>query len=109
MTQPTSELKVTLDVNELTLDEVCLFSPGGFNPVALRTFLVQRTSWTTQEVGALQVKDLLDVFMQITDKIDEATVPLASAPRSSAGRAASRKHHKSNGHEDTAPQAGQTS
>jgi hypothetical protein len=78
MTIPTKPLEVKVDLEELTLDELCLFSPGGFEVVAFRTFLRERTNWSREEIGALQYKELRQVGDQLAEAIQKIAVPLAS-------------------------------
>lgn len=74
MAIPASALVVSLDANDLTLDEMCLFSPDGFDVVVFRQFLVDHTNWTRAEIGRLKVSELKDVVAQIGQQLNAAAV-----------------------------------
>lgn len=78
MAIPDKTLEVKVDLEELTLDEVCLFSPGGFEMVAFRTFLRERTNWSREEIGAIKVGELKEVAEKLGEAVQKTAVPLAS-------------------------------
>lgn len=78
MAIPDKVLEVKVDLEELTLDEVCLFSPGGFEMVAFRTFLRERTNWSREEIGAIKVGELKQVAEKLGEAVQKLAVPLAS-------------------------------
>lgn len=90
MTIPDKPLTVKVEANDLTLDEVCLFQPGGFEIIAFRTFLRERTNWTHAEVGALKVGELQEVAEHLRDALRSTAVPKARSPRSKRGRGSTR-------------------
>jgi hypothetical protein len=78
MATPSTPLKLSLDTDALTLDELCLFEPDGFTATGFRKFLLAHTSWTKAEVGGLTVTDLKVVAGQLATAIQEAAVPKAN-------------------------------
>ena len=87
MTIPDKPLAVNLDPNEMTLDEACLFTPGGFDIAAFRAFLIAHTNWERAEIGALRMSELKDVAERIAAALKGGSVPLAKPRRSRRGRA----------------------
>lgn len=79
MAIPDRPLVVSLDPDEMTVNDLCLFEPGGFTVTAFRAFLVAHTNWTDAEIGNLKVKELKDVAEQLKQKLN-AAVPLGSKP-----------------------------
>jgi hypothetical protein len=80
MAIPDRPLEVTLDVDELTLDELALFEPTGFSIVGFRAFMAEHTNWTLAEIGKIKVKEFKDIQTQLAEKFKEASVPLANSP-----------------------------
>ena len=78
MTLPDKPLEVTLDVNELTVDEMVLFDPGGFTMLGFKHFLSNHTNWTEEEVGKITLKELMDISDELGKKIQEVAVPFES-------------------------------
>jgi hypothetical protein len=77
MTIPSTPLVVKFDPDEMTLDELCLFEPGGFSATGLRAFLAAHTRWSRTEIGNIRLSELREVAEQLAAKIKEITIPLA--------------------------------
>ena len=85
MALPDKPLTLKYDPDELTLDEICLFSgkesPTEFNPIIFRGFLRKHSNWTSGEIGGLTVADMRDgLGPQIKEAMEATAVPLESAP-----------------------------
>jgi hypothetical protein len=93
MTVPESKLTLHLDPRHMTLGEVVLFSPDGFDALRLSKFLVKHGNWTAAEIDEIEVGELEEVSAQIVDQLKAVSLPLASEPRSKSGRGSSRKRH----------------
>lgn len=59
MAIPDNPLKLTVDPDALTLDDLELFE--SFSVRGLKAFIAQHSNWTPAEIGALTVKELRDV------------------------------------------------
>jgi len=88
VTIPDKALKIDLKKTggELTLDEMCLFQPGGFNLVEFRALLRTRSNWTHEEIGGLIGSELEEVAKQLGEALKRSAVPLGKRPRSKTGR-----------------------
>ena len=82
-------LKVMVNVQDMTLDELCLFDSEGFTPFAFRSFLINHTNWSKAEIGLVKVGELEDVAKQLADGM-KTVVPLPSKPLSATGPVALR-------------------
>ena len=79
MAIPDQPLIVNVDIKQLTLGEVCLFDPKGFNIVDLRKFFVRRTNWTLEDIDEVTMEELEEVVKQLGEKLNQAAVPLESS------------------------------
>jgi hypothetical protein len=77
---PTEALKLSLDTDELTLDELELFEAGSFTVKGFKAFMAAHSNWTAAQVGALKVGEMKAVAVQIAAALQEAAVPKANAP-----------------------------
>jgi hypothetical protein len=64
------------DFEELYLEESALFEPNGFSRRGVVKFLQGHSNWTRAEIARIKEKELLEVWKQLTDKVNAATVPL---------------------------------
>jgi len=91
MTIPTRPLVVNLDPTALTLGELVLFNPGTLNgieiAIGVRQFLIDHTEWTVAEINAIQIAELEQVALQLTERFKEVAVPKGKKPVSRIGRA----------------------
>ena len=78
MAIPDKPLEVTIDPDELTLDEVALFEPSGFTVTGFMQFLAEHTNWTREEIGKIKVREMKEVADQLGEKIKAESVPLVS-------------------------------
>lgn len=78
---PNTPLILNYNPDAVTLDELCLFEPDGFTATGFRQFLRDHTNWTRSEIGKITVTEMQDVAKQLAEAIQQAAVPLASAPR----------------------------
>lgn len=78
MTIPSKPLEVNVEVKSLTLGELKLFSPQGFDFYRFTQFLAKHTSWTPEEIDAITVGELEEVAKQLGDAIQRRAVPLPS-------------------------------
>ncbi len=79
MTIPDKPLVVNVEVKKLTVGEICLFDPKGFNMPDLRKFFIRRTNWTQEEVDEITMEELEQVVTQLGEKLNQAAVPLESS------------------------------
>jgi hypothetical protein len=80
MAIPDEALKLSVDIDELTLDEVELFEPKGFTVGRFKAFMAKYSNWTAAQVGQLKVGEMRQVAEQIRAGIEAAAVPKASSP-----------------------------
>lgn len=85
MAIPDKPLVIDLATQKLTLGEICLFAPRGFDVLDFRDFIVRRTNWTREEFNAIEPEELEEVAKQIRAKLEEGAVPLVSKPNSAPG------------------------
>ena len=78
MATPTTPLALTLDVDELTLNDIELFEPGGFSVKRYKAFMVAHSNWTAAEVGALTLAEMKAVGLKIGEALASAALPKAS-------------------------------
>lgn len=78
MTIPDRPLEVNIEVKDLTLGELRLFSPSGFDFNRLAEFLERHTNWTPDEINAITVAELEGVAKQLGDAVARRAVPLPS-------------------------------
>lgn len=78
MAIPEKPLEVNTEVKHLTLGEMCIFSPKGFDIYELRAFLIRRTNWSQDEIDAITLEELEDVARQLGEKLNQSAVPLAN-------------------------------
>lgn len=79
MAIPDRPLELNINVNELTLDEMVLFSEKGFNWFDFRQFLIDHViNWTHDEIGAVTIGELQKVAEQIREAVEQNAVPLAN-------------------------------
>lgn len=95
MTIPTRPLEVQIDPETWTLGDARLFGgklPDENDPQAqMRTiarfaeFLKAHTTWTEAEIDGIGFNEITTVFEELRQRLGEAAVPLANAPRSKNG------------------------
>ncbi len=90
MAIPDRPLEITLDVNNLTLDEATLLTapeeiPDERKIPVLRSFLISFTSWTPAEVGRLKMSELGEVSKAIVEAVQRQALPLANSTSSKTG------------------------
>jgi len=78
MAIPDKPLEVNVDVKNLTLGEMKIFSKDGFDFYRLNLFLAKHTNWTPEEVDAITIGELEEVAKQLGDAIQRQAVPLQS-------------------------------
>jgi hypothetical protein len=82
MSIPDKKLVITgedgkpFEFGELFIDESALFEQGGFNRRGAMKFLEDHSNWKSAEIKRIKEKELMDVWKQIIDKVNDATVPL---------------------------------
>lgn len=79
-----SQVEITIDPDELTLDDLELFEPGGFSVARLRRFLGRVTTLSRDEIGQLRLRDLRAIAEQIGAALQNV-VPKATSGDSSDG------------------------
>ncbi len=83
MALPTKPLVISgedgkpFEFGELYLEEAALFEQGGFSRRAVIKFLQEYSNWTRREIALIKEKELVDLWSQVIDKVNAATVPLA--------------------------------
>ena len=82
---PAETLKLTLDTDNLTLDEAVLFDPEGFSLIGFKNFLVKYGSWSKKEVGNITLGELKDVAQQVGESLKDLSVPKGSESPSPIG------------------------
>lgn len=87
-----SQVEITIDPDELTLDDLELFEPGGFSVARLRRFLARVTTLTRDEIGQLRLRDLRAIAEQIGAAL-QSVVPKATSGDSSDGPGATTIRH----------------
>jgi len=75
MAIPAEELKIVVNPDEMTLDDLELFEDGGFKVGLFKTFMARHSNWTAKQVGALTVSELKQVAEQIAGQVKDASVP----------------------------------
>lgn len=78
MTIPDKPLEVTIDLKDLTLKEMKLFSAEGFDFYRFTEFLAKHTNWSGDEIDAVTVGELEEVAKQLGAAIQARAVPLAT-------------------------------
>ena len=79
-------IKANFDIKNLTLDEMCLFSPNSdFDAPTFRDFLLEYTDWTKKEVGKIRGNELQEIATQISDELKRILVPKVSETLSENG------------------------
>lgn len=80
MAIPEKPLALTLNVDELTLDDVALFEKDGFSAAGFKAFMARYSNWTPAEVGGLKLRELKDVAEKIGEQLRVTAVPKVNAP-----------------------------
>lgn len=80
MAIPSKPLELTLDVDELTVDDVALFEKDGFSAKGFKEFMGRYSNWTPAEVGGLKLKELKDVAEQIGERLKVTSIPKVNTP-----------------------------
>ena len=84
MSLPADEMVVTVKMDEMTVDDLCLleeFATGDNRSIRqMRKFLVGKTSWTNEQVGKLTLAEMMDVFKKVLAAITEGSIPKEIAP-----------------------------
>lgn len=78
MTIPDKPLKIDIDLADLTLGELALFSGEGFSAFEFREFLIDKTNWPRREINAIKVSELQEIAEQVKGEVEKLAVPLAS-------------------------------
>jgi len=78
---PSKPLKLTFDLDELTLDEQTLFmeSDAQFKPSVFKAFLEKYSNWSRREIGGLVRRDVGEVYAKCVEQLAAALVPKAKA------------------------------
>lgn len=77
MAIPNEPLKLSVDVDALTLDDLELFE--SFSVRRLKAFIADHGNWTAAQVGQLTVKELREIVgPQIGAALRESAVPKAN-------------------------------
>lgn len=78
MAIPDKPLEMTVELKDLTLKEMKLFSADGFDFYRFTKFLEDHTTWTADEIDAVTVGELEEVAKQLGAAIQARAVPLVS-------------------------------
>lgn len=78
MTIPSVPLEISIDANELTLDDLEVFEPGSFSVKVFKRFMAAHSNWTAEQVGGLKVSEMGAVADKLRDALQGAAVPKAS-------------------------------
>lgn len=78
MAIPEKDLSLKYETTKLTIDEACLFEPGGWSLVIFRQFLRKYSNWTSEEIGNLEIGELESIADQIKEAVLRVSVPLES-------------------------------
>lgn len=82
MTIPAEPLKLSFDVENLTLDEVEMFQePEAFRVSTFKRFVAKWSNWTKEQVGALTLGEMKSLAPVIARQLNESISPKATAPR----------------------------
>lgn len=96
MAIPEKPLELNVDPDDLTLDEMALFSKKGFDWYDFRQFLIDHSvNWTPEEIGKIKIGELEVVGEQVSQAATKVAVPLANLTRSKTGPGlkAKQSHH----------------
>ena len=92
MAIPEKPLELDIDPNNLTLDEMAIMSPKGFDWYDFRQFLIDHViSWTPDEIGKITIGELQEVSSLLKAEVEKVAVPLANSPPSKIGRGLQRR------------------
>lgn len=95
MAIPDTPLELSLDPDELTLDDVVLFDPEPAEPIttliAFRSFLIRHSNWSRTDVGSITLTELEQVMEQTRVAVEGTAVPLANETEPETGPAAKTK------------------
>lgn len=79
MAIPSEQLKLSVDVDALTLDDLELFED--FKVSRFKAFMQAHSNWTAEQIGALTIAEMRDkVAPAIGAALKGAAIPKATAP-----------------------------
>lgn len=79
-----SRIEIVINPDDLTLDDLELFEPGGFSIRRLRAFLARVTTLSPDEIGQIRLRDLRSIAERIGEAIRDV-VPKATSSVSRDG------------------------
>lgn len=80
MAIPAKPLELTIDADELTLDEIEVFAGTSYSILTFKQFLVTHSNWTRAEIGAIKKKELGELHARARSEVDKAFDPLSDSP-----------------------------
>jgi hypothetical protein len=82
MTIPNEPLTLKLNTEDLTLDEVEMFSESeNFRVSVFKKFMAKWSNWTKEQTGALTLGEMKSLAPVIAQQLNEALGPKEKPPR----------------------------
>lgn len=77
MALPAEPLRLNVEIDTLTLDDVELFE-GNFSVKAFKAFMAAHSNWTAAQVGQITLAEMRGVAEQIAERLKGAALPKAT-------------------------------
>jgi len=78
MAKPDTALVLTLDPDEMTLDEFEVFEASGFSVKRFKDFMARYSNWTREQVGKLTRREVQEVAERIAQVFRDGALPKSS-------------------------------